>query len=123
MKQKSFIEAEFGGTYDLKLDEDIKKNPNPFPRKLALATELIEKYALTKKGKRLKKNKKTPLPRQLELTTLQKELLYLYTFEPNAEQMEKLKDFMLQLFLADVQMEEAKQREHLDKSEKEKIAA
>ena len=44
-------------------------------------------------------------------------------FEPNAEQMEKLKDFMLQLFLADVQMEEAKQREHLDKSVKEKIAA
>ena len=50
--------------------------------------------------------------------TLQKELLNFYALEPSAEKMEKLKDFMFQLFLA-----EAKQLEHPDKSEKGKMAA
>ena len=78
---------------------------------------------LPNKKKRPKKQKKIPVSLQREFTTLQNELLNFYTFEPNTEQLEKLKNFMLQLFSEEVQREEAKQREHLDKSVKEKIAA
>lgn len=57
MKKTAFIEHP-KITYDPSLDDEEKKNPNPFPEKMALAIATIEKYGLPPHIKRTKKAKK-----------------------------------------------------------------
>lgn len=88
MKKKSFLNEDSNAT----LNPNMKVYPNPFPRKMALAIEFIEKYGLPPQLEKPKKSKK-PTP-----STLQNELLTIYTFEPTEEQMQQLKAFLAQLF-------------------------
>jgi hypothetical protein len=88
--------------YDPSLDDDEKNDPNPFPEKMAWAIATIEKHGVppgvkrTKKGK--KQHKKDKKAKKLALSTLQNELLNVYTFDPTEQQMQQLKDFLAQLF-------------------------
>lgn len=106
MNNITYIEEEKGVKYDPILDEHIKKHPNPFPEKLVMATAFIEKNGLPDRFKHPKKRKSAPP--SLELTHLQKELLYFYSNEPSAQQMEKLKDFLVQLLAEETHRKEEK---------------
>ena len=108
MKNISLIEDNEGTNYDPILDEYVKKHPNPFPKKQAMATAFIEKHGLPTRFQPTKKHKSTRS--SLELTVLQKELLHFYANEPSEQQMKKLKDFMVQLLAEEVYQEERKAR-------------
>ena len=82
--------------YDPNLDDYVKNNPNPFPKKLAEATAFIEKHGLPERLMSPKKSKqKNDSP---PLTDLQKELLEVYALQPSEQQMVALKAFLAQLF-------------------------
>lgn len=91
MKKTAFIESQYC-VYDPSLDDIEKKNPNPFPEKMARAIAFIEKNGLPARLQQPKKSKKSTR------TTLQNELLTIYTFDPTEEQMLQLKAFLAQLF-------------------------
>jgi hypothetical protein len=80
------------GDVKVTINPDIKIHPNPFPRKMAMAIEFIEKHGLPKEMKKKKKAKKP------QLTTLQKELLDFYAQEPTEQQMHQVKAFLAQMF-------------------------
>ncbi len=92
MDNTSFFSDESKAT----LNPNMKVHPNPFPEKMARAIAFFEKNGLppgverTKKWE--KKHKKPPL------SSLQNELLTVYTFEPTEQQMQQIKDFLAQLF-------------------------
>ena len=95
MKNTAFLEIPTA-EYDPNLDDYVKNNPNPFPKKLAEATAFVEKHGLPERFMPSKKSKqkKDTLP----LTNLQKELLEVYALEPSEQQMAALKAFLAQLF-------------------------
>jgi hypothetical protein len=92
MKKNAFIER-LSCTYDPRLDDEEKNNPNPFPEKMALAIATIEQYGLPNHIMYPKKQK------QPTLSPLQAELLAVYeNIEPTDMQMLELKAFLQQLF-------------------------
>lgn len=95
MKKTAFIESPYC-KYNPSLDDEEKNNPNPFPQKMASAIAFIEKHGLPPEVKQSKKWKKKHKKRSL--STLQNELLTVYTFDPTEQQMQQLKDFLAQLF-------------------------
>ncbi len=98
MKKTSFIESPYC-EYDPSLDDEEKNDPNPFPEKMASAIAFIDKHGLPPEVKQSKKwKKKLKKAKKLALSTLQNELLNVYTFDPTEEQMQQLKDFLGQLF-------------------------
>jgi hypothetical protein len=66
-----------------------------FPKKLAIATEIYEKYVVREKGKTIRqRNQQSPK----SMTNIQAELLSVYAFEASEKQMSQLKNFLSQLF-------------------------
>ena len=95
MKKAAFIESPYC-EYDPSLDDDEKRNPNPFPQKMARAIAFFEKNGLppgVERSKKYIKKRKKPT-----LSTLQNELLKVFAIEPTEKQMLELKDFLYQLF-------------------------
>lgn len=103
MKKTAFIEHP-NITYDPSLDDEEKNNPNPFPEKMALAIATIEKYGLPPHIKRTKKAEKALH------STLQTEVLTVFSIDPTEKQMQQLKDFLHQLFGKELVKFEVKQR-------------
>jgi hypothetical protein len=89
------------------LDPDMKVSANPAPRKMAMAIEFIEKNGLPPEVEKTKKNRKAAL------STLQNELLSVYSFEPTEEQMAQLKVFLAQLFADKLNTEKADQKKEM----------
>jgi 3',5'-cyclic AMP phosphodiesterase CpdA len=88
MKQISFVE------YDPNLDDYAKNHPNPFPEKMASAIASIEKHEIAVKSYINQRTEKLKSPR----SSLQEELLNIYSFDPTEQQLQQLKTFMAQLF-------------------------
>ena len=88
MKKKSFFEENEYMT----LDPNMKVCANPVPKTIARAIAFLEKHDLPPQVEKTKKSKKSTR------TTLQNELLTIYTFDPTEEQMLQLKAFLAQLF-------------------------
>lgn len=88
MKNKSSFEDNEYATFD----PNMKVSENPAPKKMALATAFLEEYVKAQKERKTKKGKKQVT--SSKLSTLQKELLDFYSFEPSEKQMEQLKAYM-----------------------------
>jgi hypothetical protein len=114
MKKITFSENPYV-TYDPSLDDEEKKNPNPFPEKMAMTIALIEEYGLPPEVKRTKKWKKKH--KESSLSTLQSELLTVFDINPSVTQMQQLKDFLYQLF-----GEQLNQSKKITKREAELVA-
>lgn len=95
MKKIAFIESPYV-KYDPSLDDEEKKNPNPFPEKMAMTVAFIEQHGLPPEVKRTKKWKKQH--KKTALSPLQAELLTVFAIDPSDKQMQQLKDFLHQLF-------------------------
>ena len=104
MKKTSFLETD---EEYMTLDPDMKVPANPAPRKMAMAIEFIEKHGLPPEVKKTKKSKKAMR------STLQNELLSVYSFEPTEEQMAQLKLFLSQLFADKLNVAKAKQENEM----------
>lgn len=103
MKNTSFIDTDI----NVGVNPNIKVHPNPAPQKMAMATTILENYVLSQKKKYPKTKKQTPL------SPLQTELLSVYTFNPTEQQMLQLKDFLAQLFGAEIYKSKATQEEEM----------
>jgi hypothetical protein len=91
MQTEKFVPTEVVYDPDLDAYTDVVL----FPKKLAIATEIYEKYVIT--------NRENPtiersLPLPQKMTNLQVELLSVYAFEASEKQMSQLKKFLYQLF-------------------------
>lgn len=103
MKKKNFLNDESNAI----LNPNMKVYSNPFPRKMALAIEFIEKNGLPPTVKQAKTNK---ISKKSQLSPLQTELLSIYDFNPTEQQMQQLKDFLQQLFSEEIFKSETNQK-------------
>jgi hypothetical protein len=74
------------------LNPNMKVYENPFPEKMARAVAFFEKNGLPPDIERPKTRKKATR------STLQKELLTVFSLDPSEQQMQELKAFLYQLF-------------------------
>jgi hypothetical protein len=88
MKNKLSLTENEHGTFN----PNMKVSKNPAPKKMALATAFLEEYVAAQKEIKTKGGKKQVTASKL--STLQKELLDFYCFEPSEKQMEQLKAYM-----------------------------
>jgi hypothetical protein len=91
MNEIDFSENAYCG-YNPSLDDDEKNDPNPFPEKMAKAVAFFEKNGLPPDIERSKTRKKATH------STLQNELLTVFSLDPSEAQMQELKAFLYQLF-------------------------
>jgi hypothetical protein len=91
MKKMAFFE-DAHATYDPDLDNFEEKYPNPFPEKMARAVAFLEKHGLPPNIERAQRLQES------SVSTLQNELLTVFSFEPSEQQMQELKAFLYQLF-------------------------
>jgi uncharacterized protein YjaZ len=110
----SFVEEEIGVKHDPNLDDYVKNNPNPFPKKLALATELVEKYYLPNLNNNQKVAAKKIKKQKKNLSILQQELLIIYDLQPNDQKLATLKAFMQELFAEEIAAQKAKISEYTE---------
>jgi hypothetical protein len=110
MKKIAFIESPYV-KYDPSLDDEEKKNPNPFPEKMAATVAFIEQHGLPPEVKRTKKWKKKH--KEPSLSALQTELLTVFAIEPSVKQMQQLKDFLHQLFGEQLHKEKAEAKQEI----------
>ncbi len=103
MKKTAFVESPYN-TYDPSLDDDEKNNPNPFPEKMAMAVEFIEKHGLPPHIKHTKKAHRS---------AQQTEVLTVFSVDPTEKQMQQLKDFLHQLFGEGITKLEVKQKKRI----------
>lgn len=89
--------------YDPSLD--VYTNVSLFPKKMEQAAATIKKYGLPPHIKRVEKNKKSAV------STLQNELLTVFSLDPSEQQMQELKAFLYQLF--GEQINKTKQKEEM----------
>ena len=88
MNKTSFLDYNATAT----VDPNMKVPLNPAPEKMARAIAFLEEHGLPPELEKPKKSKKHTR------STLQNELLNIYTFEPTEEEMLQLKAFLAQLF-------------------------
>jgi hypothetical protein len=100
MKNTSLVDANI----KIKVNPNIKVHPNPAPRKMAKAIAFFEEYRSSKLEKQSKRYKQP-------LSTLQTELLTVYSIDPTEQQMLQLKDFLAQLFGDKLNESKTKQEE------------
>jgi hypothetical protein len=103
MNKKTFVE------YDPSLDDYAKNHPNPFPAQIASVVTMIEKHEVAIKSYMNERNEKIKSRR----STLQNELLNIYTFDPTEQQLQQLKTFMAQLFADKLQEIKAEKLEEI----------
>ena len=106
MKESVF----FPDISNIKIDPNMVVNPNPAPKKMAMAIEFFEKNGLPERLSSPKKSK------QNNLTVLQKELLEVYALEPSEQQMAALKAFLADLFSKTTSTQTIKANQELEMS-------
>lgn len=93
--------------YDPSLDDDELNDPNPFPEKMARAVAFLEKNGLPPDIERPKTRKKT------SRSTLQTELLTVFSLDPSEQQMQELSAFLYQLFGEQIKIVKTKKEERM----------